>query len=334
MTRSPIAFYPVLGPRLALGRGGDLARRLDRPGALRVSHARAGLRLIARGLGGRGPVLLPDFLCASAVEPFAAEGLDVARYRVGPDLAPDLDELSALARDGARAAMMVSYFGLSQPVERFREVCRSAEIGLIDDSAHSLLSDHDGAPYGTLGDAGVVSVRKALATPDGAVLFGSSAGDPDGLQRTRPPSSRYLVRTLARRADALLRTDVLGRRARARSGQLPSEAQHEDERAAWSRLTERVVDAADVERERELRRRAFAAWPALLEGAGAVALAGTPAPDIGPTGFPVRITDEERFARRMRELRVEWIRWPDRPSDSAEFPRGVGVLPTHSVRTA
>jgi len=328
----PIPFYPVLRAREALGRGGDLASRLDRPGATRLSHARAGLRLIAQALGS-GRVLVPDFLCASAVDPFAAAGLEVERYRIGPDLTADLDDLRARVGHGARAAMMVSYFGLPQPIDEFSAICREAGAVLIDDAAHSVLSDHAGRPYGTFGDAGVVSVRKTLATPDGAVLFGSLVPSADGLAPDRPPSARYAVRTIARRADAALRTDVLGRRARARSGALPDGAgPQEEERAGWSLITERVVRGAHVVDERERRRRSFAAWNALLDGAGAEPIAApTSPPGAGPSGFPVRVTDEERFARRMRELRVEWIRWPDRPEDSAEFPRGVGLLPTHTL---
>jgi hypothetical protein len=65
--------------------------------------------------------------------------------------------------------------------------------------------------------------------------------------------------------------------------------------------------------------------------------AGTPIGSIDedegicPSGLPVRMADEQRFAEWARDTRVEWIRWPDLPQLSGEFSRGLAVLPTHTV---
>ena len=329
--RSGTAYYPVLDPRLAVRRPRGLPAALTVPGSVRVRYARTGLRLIARALDPATTVLLPDFLCRSAVEPFA--GLRTARYRVGEDLVAAPDAVAtALPAGGPAAVLVVSYFGLPQPFDELR----SLDALLIDDAAHSLLSEHRGQPYGTLGDAGVVGIHKTLPVPDGAVAIGSERlrlGPPDGIAAGGRAPLAYGLRTVLRNVDQVLRLDAMGRRARRVSGELPAEDGSGDgtpEALGWSRFTQRVVERIDPAAERARRRAAFEAWPELLAGATAVHAGALPE-GVAPSGFPARIDDEERFARAMEELRVEWIRWPDRPHDSAAFPNGVAVLPTHTV---
>ncbi len=333
MPSAPIPFYPVLGPRQALGaRHGALPGALGAPGAVRLRFARTGLRLIAATLDPGCRVLLPDLLCASAIEPFAAAGLRIDRYPVGPALEADPSAVSEGLRTRTRAVVVVSYFGLPQPFAELRALCEENDALLIDDAAHSLLSELDGRPYGTLGHVGVVSARKSLPVPDGAAAIGAHALPDDLPDANGDGALRYLARTLARQADRVTGADLLGRRARRRSGLLPEgDGPRVPEATGWSRLTGRILVRVDPEAERRLRRRVFAAWSPLVTGHGASPVS---APDlaagVGPSGYPLRVDDEALFARRMQELRVEWIRWPDRPETCATHPRGVAVLPTHT----
>jgi hypothetical protein len=171
--------------------------------------------------------------------------------------------------------------------------------------------------------------------PDGAVALGSERL-PLGVPAEVPDAGRaplpYALRTVLRNLDQALGLDAMGRRARPRSGDLPAEDEVDrtPEALGWSRFTERVVARVDPAAERAARREAFARWPALLQGATPL-FAGELPEGAGPSGFPARIDDERHFAEAMDRLKVEWIRWPDRPRDSSAFPNGVAVLPTHTV---
>lgn len=330
------AYYPVLDPRVIARATRPLPGALAAPGAIRLRYARTGLRLIAAALAPATTVVVPDFLCRSAVEPFDDAGLAVRRYRIGQDLRADPEEVERAAGGRRFALLVVSYFGLPQPFDELRELCLRRDAMLIDDAAHSLLSEHGGRPYGTLGDAGVTTVHKTLPVPDGAVAVGSERlvlSAAASLPRHGRAPAMYALRTLLRNVDAALALDVLGRRARRLSGGLPpDDAAGPHEALGWSLLTRLVAPRVDAGAERALRRRVFERWPALLEGSGATPLAAAAlAAGVCPSGFPARIDDERRFARAMEALRVEWIRWPDRPSDSAALPRGVAVLPTHTA---
>lgn len=333
MARSSVPFYPVLGPRQCVGTARDgLPGALGAPGAVPLRFARTGLRLIASALPPGSRVLLPDLLCESAVEPFAAAGLAIDRYPVSPSLQAEPSVIRDRLRPRTGAVMVVSYFGLSQPFSKLGDLCEERNVVLIDDAAHSLLSELQGRPYGTLGTAGVVSARKSLAVPDGAAVLGPRGAEHLGATH-RYGAIHYLIRTLARHLDLATGVDVLGRRARRRSGVLPEhDGPRVHEGTGWSWLSQRVLRRVDPEVERRLRRQAFAAWDCIVAGRGGTPLVGPDLPaGVAPSGYPVRVDDEVLFADRMRELRVQWIRWPDRPETCAAHPAGVAVLPTHTL---
>jgi hypothetical protein len=330
-----VPFNPLLRPGRLRLRAGELPGALGLPGAVRLRYSRTGLWLIARWLGEGAEVLLPDLLCSEALNPFVAAGVGVERYRVGPQLEADPQEIDKAITARTRAVMLVTFFGLPQPFDAVRALCRDRGLVLIDDSAHSALSEQGGRPFGTMGDLGVVSARKTLPVPDGGVLL---TGNTDGIPvEARPGRSEralthFLVASIGWNLELLARTDILGSRARHRAAQPSSDEAPVAGPLGWSRLTEGVARRLDGEREREVRRKSFAAWPALLEGSGArPVIAGPLAPGIAPSGFPVRVDDAERLSSRMRELRTGWITWPDEREVSAEFPGGLAWLPTHGV---
>jgi dTDP-4-amino-4,6-dideoxygalactose transaminase len=115
-------------------------------------------------------VLVPAYLCASAVEPILAYGAAVEFYAIRPDLRVDLDDLAARIGHDTKAVLAVHYFGFPQPMTDLRQLCDARGLWLLEDCAHVLTGEIDGRPLGTVGDASVFSLRKFLPLYDGAEL--------------------------------------------------------------------------------------------------------------------------------------------------------------------
>jgi len=116
-------------------------------------------------------VLVPAYICASAVEPIEAFGAKVVFYEVGRDCLPDVSDLEAKIDDRTRAVLAVHYFGFPCGIRQIRKICDRHGLSLIEDCAHVLRGEDGGQPLGTFGEASVFSWRKFLPLYDGGELF-------------------------------------------------------------------------------------------------------------------------------------------------------------------
>ena len=129
----------------------------------------AGLRILEPG-----SILAPAFICDTAIDPLIATGSSIRFYPVRDDLSPDWEWLDANRAPGDSALMLVHYYGFPNDLERAVEFCQYAAISLIENCAHSFLSQHDGTPLGSTGDLAIFSYRKILPIRTGAGLYSST----------------------------------------------------------------------------------------------------------------------------------------------------------------
>lgn len=135
-----------------------------------------GVRSLGLAPGDR--VLAPACACGAEIEALMRAGLDLAFYRVGPDLAPDMAHLERLCRQPARALFVTHYFGYPQPVKALARFAEAHGLKLIEDNTHGFCSaDQDGTPLGSLGDMSVFSFHKTVAIPSGGGLVLKSAAE-------------------------------------------------------------------------------------------------------------------------------------------------------------
>lgn len=134
------------------------------------------LALEIEGLGAGDEILLPAYHCTVMVEPACALGLTPVFYRVGLDLAADLDDIAAKRTGRTRALLAASYFGFPQDWQALRSFCDRHRLILIEDCAHSLFGTHDGQPAGSFGDWAVASLTKFLPSWDGGTLTSARHG--------------------------------------------------------------------------------------------------------------------------------------------------------------
>jgi perosamine synthetase len=125
------------------------------------------LALSTLKLGPQDTVLLPAYTCQEVLKSFATR-VNIEFYDVCADLTIDPDEIRPrLQRKKVGMLLITDYFGFLQPArQELRKLCDEYGASLIEDCAHSLLTE--GA--GEAGDYAIFSLRKLLQVPDGGGL--------------------------------------------------------------------------------------------------------------------------------------------------------------------
>jgi perosamine synthetase len=257
-------------------------------------------------------VLLPAFLCREVVKPFVGKAR-VDFYDVQPDLSVDPQIIETRSADArVRAVVIINYFGFLQPFRaEIREICSRKRIVLIEDCAHSLLSDGSGET----GDLVIYSFRKLLPVPDGGALKINRLANsfiPRFYPRMYSNSLSLLIAAklllgvqtdslsragLAARKNRLLRNRVVYGRPR-RVLPLSAVSRYRIGRCSFSKIIER-------------KRRDYEFWLEVNARTGQF----TPLyPDLPagvcPIGFPIRFRDRDSLKRCLLgngiETQVHW----------------------------
>jgi dTDP-4-amino-4,6-dideoxygalactose transaminase len=165
---------------------------LARPDAVFYSKARHALYAAVEALGLKPgeTILLPAYLFPSVAEPFRLRGMRLAFYRIDRSFQCDLEDMERrLKETGAKAVMVIHYFGFPQPVAAVKALTGPLGVALIEDAAHALLSEADGHTLGTEGDIGIFCLHKGLGLPDGGALILNTPSlrvpaKPEGINRS------------------------------------------------------------------------------------------------------------------------------------------------------
>jgi dTDP-4-amino-4,6-dideoxygalactose transaminase len=140
--------------------------------------------LLALGMkSGFDEVLLPAYVGWSpregsgVMDPIRELGLKPVFYRMTSQLRIDVHHLCLRLRTSrARVLVVIHYFGFPDP--EYMRVCQLArEHGLIvvEDEAHSMLSDLVGGACGRVGEFSIMSLHKLLPVPQGGLLVVNNA---------------------------------------------------------------------------------------------------------------------------------------------------------------
>ena len=116
-------------------------------------------------------IWLPAFVCDTVVIILKEYSVNCKYYKVTEDLEPDFNELDKENIKRQDFFLLVHYFGFSISQQETLIFCRSKNLFLIEDCAHSIVKDIGTSKIGTQGDAGLFGLRKALPIPNGGVLF-------------------------------------------------------------------------------------------------------------------------------------------------------------------
>jgi hypothetical protein len=116
-------------------------------------------------------VVVPAYICKSAVEPLKVAGYRLVFIDIKLDFGLDPDEVLRIAKDyDAKAVLVVHYFGIPVDVGKLVDTLSPHGIRIVEDCCHSFLTQSGTRRVGFVGDAAVFSMRKTLPIPDGGAL--------------------------------------------------------------------------------------------------------------------------------------------------------------------
>lgn len=309
-------------------------------GIIKTFMGRDALRLAicALDLGSDDAALLPAYLCVEVLKPFAAR-CKVELYDVGPDATVDPDEIEAqLARHHPRVVLFINYFGFLQPHRaRIRALCEQHGVLLIEDCAHSLLTQGSGET----GDWAVYSFRKILPVLDGGGLRANRAAERlqphfrSGLWVSVLVTLKWLKSVLHLEHQALTRGGLSG----SMPVQISPEAfgRNSPKLLPMSAISRRRLARLDVHEIVTKRRSDYQFWLDWSASTPGIAPLADRLPEgVCPQGFPAFVKDRERWKSRLERegilVRTHW-RLPEcvgpRFANSRRLASGTLTLPIY-----
>jgi dTDP-4-amino-4,6-dideoxygalactose transaminase len=163
--------YPSLEAQtLQVKRGAPGGRLPGRQYSAYLARSAIYLALQSAGIGAGQAVLVPAYICRTAVEPLLAAGTTVEFYNVNQLCEVDLADLQSRIRPETAAILAVHYFGFPAPIDQLRDICDTNGLLLIEDCAHVFGGMINNQPMGSFGDVSVFSWRKFVPLYDGALL--------------------------------------------------------------------------------------------------------------------------------------------------------------------
>jgi len=115
-------------------------------------------------------VLVPEYICGEALQPFNDLKIDTIFYSVNEDLSPDWNALESYISTDVSAIMMVHFFGFPQQIEHFIDVANKYNLLLIEDNSHGYGGIYKTKFLGEFGHIGFSSPRKSFPILNGAIL--------------------------------------------------------------------------------------------------------------------------------------------------------------------
>jgi dTDP-4-amino-4,6-dideoxygalactose transaminase len=255
-------------------------------------------------------VVLPVYTCQDVLK-FFVRKCHVLFYDVGHDLTIDPDEVRAKLKGRGRIRMVLitNYFGFLQPHRsEIKKLCAERDICLIEDCAHSLLTEGSGET----GDLSTYSLRKILPLRDGGGLRINGNGKIPVPQYHHRLYSDTLSFLAFAKALLNIRTEKFSRaRVASHTAQvlpLPSKDSRILPLSRFARHSMRNISFAEVAKR---RRDDFQFWQEATRGnSSLIPMFGDLPPGVCPLGFAIRTKDRESLEARSREkginLRVHW----------------------------
>ncbi len=258
-------------------------------------------------------MLLPEYACASVLQPFRAERREIELFEVGEDLAVDPERLRVRIEEVKPAAVLaIDYFGFPLGGDLLAAAGLREAVSAVVDRSHGARLDA-AAPDGGFA---VTSLRKYLPLPDGALCAGAGIVQPPpgpGRLATANALGKALRHEhLARGGEGPLESAYLSLFARAER-ELDSGPEPEAMSVVSAALLGRLDLDAAVERRRDNYRYLLAAFKGepRLEAVVQPLLPTLPK-SVSPLAFPVRVrAGRDALRRELIRRRVFCpVHWP------------------------
>ena len=147
-----------------------------------MSYGRGSLYVVLRALNlpKGSKVGVPLYLCTVVFDAIVNAGFVPCFIEVDDNYTVDPEDLEEKIED-LSAVVVVHTFGRPADMDKIREIAGDRPV--IEDCAHSLLSEYKGKKTGTLGDASFFSLAKYISAGGGGMIIVNNDGLADRLQR-------------------------------------------------------------------------------------------------------------------------------------------------------
>ena len=128
--------------------------------------------LISLGLQKGDSVIVPAFMCSSAIEPLQLYGFKLIFIDVDSNLNLPIDKVRKIIKSNTTilALISVQFFGFTQDIGQLIALCRKHEIKVVEDVSHSFMSQFLRNKASIKSDIEIFSMRKSLPILDGGAL--------------------------------------------------------------------------------------------------------------------------------------------------------------------
>ena len=128
-----------------------------------------GLKLI--NIHTKSSIIVPGYICSSITFALKNAGYNLIFIDVDKELNIPLKHIDELTKiNKINALLIVNYFGFPSNITQVIDYCKHKNIIVIEDCAHSFLSESNGHKVGSFGDISIFSKRKILPIHDGGAL--------------------------------------------------------------------------------------------------------------------------------------------------------------------
>jgi dTDP-4-amino-4,6-dideoxygalactose transaminase len=157
-----------------------IAGHLGKEYGLSFNRGRTAIQvaLAAMGLGRGDEVVIPSYVCATAIDGIMAAGCTPVFCDVGEDMHVTVESVLEAVTPATRCVIVPHLFGNAAPVDAIERALQPLGIPVIDDAAQSFGAWAESGPVGGSGRCGIVAMGpgKALAGAAGGVLVTADPG--------------------------------------------------------------------------------------------------------------------------------------------------------------
>lgn len=321
--RRPEPLISLSPPRRIAGSSGS-------PYAFAYSRTAFKYGLKAAGFSPGDSILVPGFICESALEPFEELDIIPQYYPVDSDLKPMWDKLKVLLNNTTKAFIVVHYFGQPQNIEDCLDFCKRHSLLFIEDNAHGFGGELKGRLLGTFGQIGFSSPRKSFPIRNGAYLYLSENYTLDALDLRLTPDRSYAEKHRFKESlkEAPLIRGCLKQRKMIieylkRRGEMPPYGSQDYFRDppiqadyGMDERYEKYIQEQDLSRIRAIRRQIYDLWCSWAIGKGLTPLFLELQEGSMPLVFPAYTDSPEeslRWYERGHRMGVDIHSWPTLP---------------------
>lgn len=130
--------------------------------------------LIFLGLKKKDSIIIPAYICDSAIHPLREYGFKLIFIDVDKEMNLSVNQVQkVIIKNNIKALLAVHYFGFTKDFDKLIRVCHKLGVKVVEDCTHSFLSQLSRNKASVRSDMEIFSIRKTLPIQDGGALRAS-----------------------------------------------------------------------------------------------------------------------------------------------------------------